>query len=492
MINILKYSYIIKIFYLIITTSIFLNLIVFYVGNIYFYILFSISISLLFLTSFNKKEFKFFQFFLSIFLWFGFYFKLYVCIVVIKNFPEGVGNFDFLSSSYNEVIIVSSLAFLGLFFGFNISFKKKIYEADLKYLEKTYYKFDKQILYTLIFFLITISILNLKYSFFQKGFVSNDFLSGSLRNITGYLFMIGFGIAISIIINFELNKGKNKFIYLALFETFCTSISTLSRAMIFDLFAYVIGYISRLKFYKFNSKYFVNIIFFLIISTSLIVTTVIYTSEIRNSKNIHLKSNKIPKQNFSSVQETKENRDYSYKFIKNQVSKKLDKYYINLQTILTHRFVGIEGVMAVQGYENKNFRLFLNAFDEEYMENKLSFYDRNFLKDTSSYSKSLKRISNQHAITLPGFIGFFYYTGSKFFVFIISFLIALIFNLITLSIQNIFRNPILTAFVSNLIAYRLIHWGFAPLNSYKLFLSLFLSLVMIIVINNLLKKYHIK
>ena len=115
MINILKYSYIIKIFYLIITTSIFLNLIVFYVGNIYFYILFSISISLLFLTSFNKKEFKFFQFFLSIFLWFGFYFKLYVCIVVIKNFPEGVGNFDFLSSSYNEVIIVSSLAFLGLF-----------------------------------------------------------------------------------------------------------------------------------------------------------------------------------------------------------------------------------------------------------------------------------------------------------------------------------------------------------------------------------------
>ena len=65
--------------------------------------------------------------------------------------------------------------------------------------------------------------------------------------------MIGFGIAISIIINFELNKGKNKFIYLALFETFCTSISTLSRAMIFDLFTYVIGYISRLKFYKFRS-----------------------------------------------------------------------------------------------------------------------------------------------------------------------------------------------------------------------------------------------
>ena len=51
--------------------------------------------------------------------------------------------------------------------------------------------------------------------------------------------------------------------------------------------------------------------------------------------------------------------------------------------------MGIEGVMA-KGYENKNFRLFLNAFDEEYMENKLSFYDRNFLKDTSSYSKSLK------------------------------------------------------------------------------------------------------
>ena len=135
MINILKYSYIIKIFYLIITTSIFLNLIVFYEGNIYFYILFSTSISLLFLTSFNKKEFKFFQFFLSIFLWFGFYFKLYVCLVVIENFPEGVGNFDFLSSSYNEVLIVSSLAFLGLFFGFSISFKKKFMKLTLDILK---------------------------------------------------------------------------------------------------------------------------------------------------------------------------------------------------------------------------------------------------------------------------------------------------------------------------------------------------------------------
>ena len=56
--------------------------------------------------------------------------------------------------------------------------------------------------------------------------------------------------------------------------------------------------------------------------------------------------------------------------------------------------------------------------------------------------------------------------------------------------QNILNNPILSAFIGNLLAYRVIHWGYAPINSYKLILALFLSLILIVVINHVLKKIY--
>ena len=124
MYNILKYSYIVKFIYLITTIFIFFATLSSYIGNNYLFILFTFSISLLFLSSFNKDEIKFLQFFLSIFLWLGFYFKLYVCLVVLNKFPEGVGSFNFTSESYNEVMLVSSLAFLGFYLGFYLSPKK--------------------------------------------------------------------------------------------------------------------------------------------------------------------------------------------------------------------------------------------------------------------------------------------------------------------------------------------------------------------------------
>ena len=95
----------------------------------------------------------------------------------------------------------------------------------------------------------------------------------------------------------------------------------------------------------------------------------------------------------------------------------------------------------------------------------------------------MNKIINQHAITLPGFVAFSYYAGYKFFVLVLCFVTAMFLNYITIIIQNVFNNPILTAFISNILAYRLIHWGFAPSNSYKLFLSIFLSLILLIMIN---------
>ena len=505
--NFFRYSYILKIIYLIITTYIFFNLLNYYDGKKYIYIFFTVSISLLFLSSFNKKELKFFQFFFSIFLWLGFYYKLYICLIVIKVFPEGTGSFNFLGKSYDEVLIVSSLAFLGFYLGCYFSPKKIFNYINFQYLESTYYKFDKIILFLFILVIISIGVLNFNYSFFQKGFISNNLLDGHLRNIMGYLFMIGFGMIVSMIINFELNRGKFKIVYLALFETFFISLSMLSRVMIIELFVFIIGYISKLNQIKLNKISFANFFYFFIVSFILIIFSIVYVNETRNEKNIFLDKNENFTKELFINENTKlhnsANQNHEKQFtlnvppkfpVKNENlnERHLHDYINGFTNILTSRFVGIEGVMAVQGHTNKNFELMHLSFKEKYKENKLSFYDEYFLKNTSLYSKSISNIVNQHAITLPGIIAFTYYSGSKFFVLLISFIIAFIFNSVSIAVKNIFNNPILTAFISNLLAYRLIHWGYAPLNSYKLFLSLFLSLIMIMIINYAIKKYYLK
>ena len=99
--NFLKYSYFLKIFYVLITILLFFNSVNEYVGNKYLYLLFTVSISIFFLDSFNKVNIKFFEFFLSIFLWLGFFFKFYVCTKIIKFFPEGIGDFNYSSNSFD-------------------------------------------------------------------------------------------------------------------------------------------------------------------------------------------------------------------------------------------------------------------------------------------------------------------------------------------------------------------------------------------------------
>ena len=499
MYNILKYSYIVKFIYLITTIFIFFATLSSYIGKNYLFILFTFSISLLFLSSFNKDEIKFLQFFLSIFLWLGFYFKLYVCLVVLNKFPEGVGSFNFTSESYNEVMLVSSLAFLGFYLGFYLSPKKKISQINFKYLEKIYYKFDKIILFFFVLILVSVTVLNFKFSFFQKGFESNYFLNGIVRNLIAYLFLIGFGIATSLIINFEFNRKKFNFIYIALFQTFCISMSTLSRAMIIDLFAYLIGFVSKFKSIRFKKKYLVSIFCFLLIAIILFLATIKFTGTVRNLKNIHLNNdkNKIQKEISTKYykyfnDEKNKNIYNSFEHIKEKIINIIKGDYTHLNVLITYRFVGIEGVMAVQGYEKKNFILFIKSLKEKYKEKSLSFYDKIFLEKTSSYYESLNKIINQHAITLPGFVAFSYYAGYKFFVLVLCFVTAMFLNYITIIIQNVFNNPILTAFISNILAYRLIHWGFAPSNSYKLFLSIFLSLILLIMINYALKKFFFK
>ena len=111
------------------------------------------------------------------------------------------------------------------------------------------------------------------------------------------------------------------------------------------------------------------------------------------------------------------------------------------------------------------------------------------MDQTSSYKSSLLKFENQHAITLPGFIAHSFYS-LVLFIFLVALLVSIFCNIILLIIEKMFKNPIYSAFIANLLAYRLIHWGFAPFNSYKLLLGIFISVTSILIFNYAIKKIY--
>lgn len=508
--NFLKYSSYLKISYILITAILILYSIENYLGNKYIYSIFAISVSIFFLNSFNKNKIKLFDFFLSIFIWFGFFFKFYVCINIINTFPEGVGNFDYKPSSFDEVMIVSSIGIWGFLLGYYIIPKKKI-NINLKfnYLENFYYKNSKIIIFLITFFIVFLSFINFKFGFFQKGFVSNQFFGNILRNFIAFFFIIGFGTIIAFIVSYSLNKKNYLIIYLPLIETFLTSFSALSRAMIFNFFPFLIGYLVKINNHKLKKINHFKIFLFVFTLIIFILFSILSTSFLRNDKNILRVNNFIQNQDtyiinkssnsikevrlINPIEKSIEYKNFEKVKTDDKILIKLSKkYYNKLTSIIMYRFIGIEGVMAVQGYKNKNFNFYFLSLRETYTENSTSFYDKFILKETSTYAQSLKEIENQHAITLPGFIAHSYYTGSYFFVFFSTLIISVFCNLILAVNYSLFKNIIFNSFLANLLSYRLIHWGFAPLNSYKLILGIIIAILSIILLNHVAKKIHFK
>ncbi len=95
--------------------------------------------------------------------------------------------------------------------------------------------------------------------------------------------------------------------------------------------------------------------------------------------------------------------------------------------------------------------------------------------------------------TLPGLISFLYYSGNIYFVSIILIIIIIIFNFLEKKIFFISkRNLIFSAFISNVIVYRIFSFGYAPKDTYLLLISLCISIFIVYFISNFNYSFRIK
>ncbi len=184
--------------------------------------------------------------------------------------------------------------------------------------------------------------------------------------------------------------------------------------------------------------------------------------------------------------------------IKKETEKEIDKKFTSLNEnnseilyLLINRWVGIDGVMAVVSKKDLlNVPFLISAFEERPKADSPTFYELTFgLESMNSYTNENKLYKNVKGNTLPGVVAFFYYSGSYLILFIIIFFICVLAAYIEfISFKLSSKNLIFSALIGQVIAFRFIHFGYLPHQSYLLFGTILLTIIFTYLLSVLLKK----
>jgi hypothetical protein len=464
-----KFFFSIKIFFLFFFSIIFLRVFFIYEGNKSVYLLFSILSLYLIYFSFRKKS-LFYETFFGIFLFLGFWFKFSIIIFFNLGFREGVNNLN-LNSNFDYPLLISVVGFLGFLVAGHLReifffYPKKI---NINYENNFYLKYRKIILIIFFISIIITCFLNFYFRIYQRGFIGqsyNIFITGFVRTALLY----GFSLCSAIILFLELLTYRKIFlstIFIVLLESFLSSLSMLSRGMIFNIGSLFYGLYKisdnikkKIKLdLNFFFKIFLIIFIFFYISVNLI-----------NYARIKFLDLSLNLEKINSIS------DFESYPIKEHVSLNTNSYFKEFNNLLIHRWVGIDSVLVVSNNKTiLNFDFLKSSLNEKFSLKSHSFYETSFnLKSGDIYKLSSLYKGN----TLPGLIAFLFYSGSFFFLFFSMILISFFASSIEfLSFKLLNYNLLFSAIIGQVIAYRLVHFGYLPSQSYLLFGSIIVIII---------------
>ncbi|MBC8296193.1 MAG: hypothetical protein H8E55_10400 [Pelagibacterales bacterium] len=448
-----------------------------YAGNKFYYFLFSLISTFSIFYGFRKKA-LFFDSFFGLLLWLGFWFKFTAQVTLMNNmFPEGAGTFDFRPNSFDNILTVVSVGLMGFICASFI--REKFYYHQNKDIGNfdfinIYLNNRKIILISFLSIIIFFAIINFIYYFFQKGTVPLLLLPFGLNNIFSWLLSFGFATFSSLIIYAELlsnKKFKYNGILIGFLECFISTVSILSRAMIFNGSALLFGYYKNHELLKkkINKKKIIQYFLILII---LFFLSLLIVSKIRQHRDFPI-GHEV--HSYLPTIETK-----------SQAVEEINKVIRDINQILfliAGRWVGIEGVMCVYSLDNKGFEFIKESLNEKFNYHN-SFYENNVKKSFHTFNKD----PQIYTVYTPGLFAYLYYSGSKLFLFFGVFFMVLIASFIEfLAYRFSSNNLIFSSILGNIIAYRFAHFGYMPLNSYKILIALLINILVVYLFIKLLK-----
>ena len=185
-----------------------------YSGNLIIYILFSISSNLLLLMGFREKAI-FFDAFIGVFCWLGFWLKTSIRIsFMASEFYEETGRFNGSGIEFDKALTISSLGLLALILA-SLFREKYIFTYPNKRIEFKqsmlfeFYKNYRIALITIFFiFIFIIGMANYFLGIYQRGEIPNIILPFGGSGIFKWLLLFGLATGSALVLHFECNLKK--------------------------------------------------------------------------------------------------------------------------------------------------------------------------------------------------------------------------------------------------------------------------------------------
>jgi hypothetical protein len=423
---------------------------------IFLWILTLSFIALIFLARYQKLGYGYI--FLTLFLFLGFWVKPVIHLIYPFPYSEPVGGFTDLPTEWNEIIKVLISGIWGVIFaglvmrklapGYFLENKIKSFIAPVWYLA-----IRKYIWLGFVVSLIFIAVFNIYFGIHQIGLHSQNYFVWPTNALISLMLVSGFSIILATLLwwDISLRISISKSSYFIVLESSIASISLLSRGVILfhslPLLLPLWNFRGLIK--GMNNRQILFLFIAIFLSLPLCYLSVNYLREFR-----YFGIN-------SGFQVDLIHSDFIVKFLKFSID----------------RWVGMEGLMAVVSYPDKNYDLLVKGLLETGSNPMGGIYQ------WISWAHYRFMDMNKFIFaSVPGPIGFFYYSGSLLMVFMGMFVLTLSLVSCEILAYRLTANPILCSFYGFSLANVVFQFGIYPRNNipfllFLLGLLLFISLL---------------
>lgn len=510
------------------------------------YLLFSIIFLGLLVSGIRQRK-SYGYFFLTLFLWMGFWLKYTAHILLDYAFLEPVGNFYgagygwYRSSwiapvsyslgeklAWDEVLGVSTCSATGLLLAFAIfsARHKSRATADTGCdLTPVWYPETRRWLWPSVLTAITCAaILNVVLGVQQAGLLPRTVLAWPLNALLAWIVSMGAAIAVATLVHWDMRTNRSLALPLCaiLFEGLLSTVSLLSRAAyIFHVLPQLLALIDRRTEIKgFTSRRAAlgaaAVVVLLLVSIAAVtgLRSQLYWHVSRSQPvaawqplpppsapaEAPIRESLSPEQQIvgEGIAELHQ-RIQSGQAMQRQLNKLLEEqlrlkigsslptagtqlsarlldatksaFRVILQ-LATDRWIGIEGVMAVQAYPFKGTSAFLEALTEKREIGKLTSYQ----KISNSLYAQMDNARSQFA-SLPGATALFLISGSLWIVSAGMFVLGLALLATERMILRLTANPLLCALIGLAMANTIAQMGVAPRQDLPYYLMIFAAVI---------------
>lgn len=444
-----------------------------YQGHWFYYAIFTLVANALLFNGFRRSAI-FFDTFIGVFLWLGFWLKFSVRVTFSSGiFHEPVGLFDGSADAFDRALSISSCGMGAILVASLLRERFFIYPLEGPQSKQSagcdfYQSHRKLILIVFFASVILIALSNSWLGIYQRGVVVQTHLPFGLNGIYKWLLQFGLASFCALIVRFEIEIHRDLSsvaIIAPIFETFFSNTSLLSRGMVLNFTALALGAHRTIQTLKLRTGW-TPMAITAVIFCAAFAGSVLAVNYLRASWQIS-ENEAFQKQSEPSQRQIDTNKSSAASIVPGMTA-----------PLFVDRWVGIEGVMAVTSFDRLGWGLWQEAWAEKFREGTLSLYDRYFIKSPYEYS-GIDR-SRNHYISLPGIVAFLFYPGSWPFLFFSLFGCCIMAAAVEIATYRLCgRNLILCSLFGQVIAFRLTSIGYVPNQSYLFFGTLLLNVALI-------------